>query len=130
VHIVQEVKVLLITYFSLNSLIILVLAIGAVLAYVFREQVNSTKTRNVVLSFHFFHAIPSRSRLYLNIADDNIQSFNCCFNITDFRPCLEQVTVLNFVSVSSRLFNKLQKLATSEDGKYKDDLGCNPFRLF
>ena len=37
---VQEVKVLLITYFALNSLIILVLAIGAVLAYVFREQVK------------------------------------------------------------------------------------------
>ena len=52
-HIVQEVKVLLITYFSLNSLIILVLAIGAVLAYVFREQVNSTKVSNVVLSFPF-----------------------------------------------------------------------------
>ncbi len=50
VHIVQEVKVLLITYFSLNSLIILVLAIGAVLAYVFREQVNSTTVLNVVLS--------------------------------------------------------------------------------
>ena len=31
---------LLITYFALNSLIILVLAIGAVLAYVFREQVK------------------------------------------------------------------------------------------
>jgi hypothetical protein len=51
---VQEVKVLLITYFSLNSLIILVLAIGAVLAYVFREQVNSMMVLNVVLSFQFF----------------------------------------------------------------------------
>jgi hypothetical protein len=38
------VKVLLITYFALNSLIILVLAIGAVLAYVFREQVSKGLT--------------------------------------------------------------------------------------
>ena len=48
---VQEVKVLLITYFALNSLIILVLAIGAVLAYVFREQVKQ--------KFLNYTAIPS-----------------------------------------------------------------------
>ena len=48
---VQEVKVLLITYFALNSLIILVLAIGAVLAYVFREQVKQ--------KFLSYTAIPS-----------------------------------------------------------------------
>lgn len=44
----KEVKVLLITYFSLNSLVILVLAIGAVLAYVFREQVDLTMKAEMV----------------------------------------------------------------------------------
>ena len=75
---IQEVKVLHLTYFVLISVLLLVLAVGAVLAYVFREQVHfyhmyikfwlQSRNSHVIKSRGgYMHSIQGDDKLYYGI---------------------------------------------------------------
>jgi len=73
----KEVKVLHLTYFVLISVLLLVLAVGAVLAYVFREQVDATMKAEMITDAR--HYDPEEPSSPITWAWDATQTqLECC----------------------------------------------------